>query len=149
MIFCDILLKKGGIMKAVEYFLSGYSCSESIVREAVDEGLCDESLFPVSSAFSGGIGTGCLCGAVSGAIMVIGNLFGKNNKYNNEPIARKLSKEFIEKFKSIHKCTCCKILSKDFEMNTSERKKQCCNFVEFCSDILRDIVKVKNDQYKL
>ena len=51
-------------MNAVDYYKSGYSCSESIVKEAIDLGLCDESLLPVATSFSGGIGSGCLCGAV-------------------------------------------------------------------------------------
>ena len=86
-------------MNAVDYYKSGYSCSESIVKEAIDLGLCDESLLPVATSFSGGIGSGCLCGAVSGSEMVIGLIFGKNNKFGNEPIAREKAKEFMQNLK--------------------------------------------------
>ena len=37
-------------MNAVDYYKSGYSCSESIVKEAIDLGLCDESLLPVATS---------------------------------------------------------------------------------------------------
>ena len=67
-------------MKAVEYFLDGNSCSESVVSRAIELGLCDKELLSVATPFSGGIGSGCLCGAVSGSLLVIGHLFGKNNK---------------------------------------------------------------------
>ncbi|MCM1265234.1 MAG: C-GCAxxG-C-C family protein [Candidatus Gastranaerophilales bacterium] len=133
-------------MKAVEHFMQGCSCSESIVREAIDLGICDESAFPIATAFSGGMGSGCLCGAISGAQIVIGHLFGKNNKHNNDILARNLAKEFMDKFKEAHKVTCCRVLSKDFEFHSPERKKHCCNFVEFCSKTLQEIIdtKVKN-----
>ena len=51
-------------MNALEYYKLGYSCSESIVKEAIDLGICDESILPIATSFSGGIGSGCLCGAV-------------------------------------------------------------------------------------
>ena len=67
-------------MKAVEYFLNGNSCSESIILSSNEDNLCDDTLLPLATPFSGGIGSGCLCGAISGSIMVIGHRFGKNNK---------------------------------------------------------------------
>ena len=67
-------------MNAVEYFKNGYSCSESIIKWGIDEGLVPEELLPVATPFSGGMGSGCLCGAIAGAQMIIGYLYGKNNK---------------------------------------------------------------------
>ena len=136
-----------GYMKAVEYFMQGNSCSESIILEAIEKKYCDKDLLSVATGFSGGISSGCLCGAVAGSIMVISSLFGKENKYNNPLKARELSKEFMTKFKEAHKATCCRVLSKGFEMHSPERKQHCCNFVEFCSNLLSEIVEkelVKN-----
>lgn len=129
----------GGFMKARDYFLQGNSCSESIVLEAIGNGLCDESLLPVATSFSGGMGSGCVCGAISGSQIVIGHLYGKNNKYNNLPMAKAIAKDFMERFKQSHKVTCCRILSKDFDLQSSERKQHCCNFVDFCSQILEEL----------
>ena len=58
-------------MEAVEYFKQGYSCSESIIMYCIDKGICDESLLPIATAFSGGLGNGCLCGAVSGSVALL------------------------------------------------------------------------------
>ncbi len=127
-------------MKAVEYFLNGNSCSESVILGAIDKGWCDKDLLSVATAFSGGIGSGCLCGAVSGANMIIGNLFGKENKYGNPTIARQLSKEFMDKFKETHKATCCRVLSRGTEAGTPERKQHCSSFVEFCFNTLEEII---------
>lgn len=127
-------------MNAVDYYKSGYSCSESIVKEAIDLGLCDESLLPVATSFSGGIGSGCLCGAVSGSEMVIGLIFGKNNKFGNESIAREKAKEFIAKFKEKYPATCCRVLSRGFEFQSQERKQNCMQIVSFCSELLKEAI---------
>ena len=66
-------------MKASEYFNNGYSCSESMIKWAIDEGLVSEDLLSVATPFSGGMGSGCLCGAIAGAHMIIGSQFGREN----------------------------------------------------------------------
>ena len=124
---------------AHRYFLEeGYSCSESIARAAVELGLGDESIISIATSFSGGMGSGCLCGAVAGAQMVLGLLHGKNK----DNIARVLAKEFYKKFVEIHKVTCCKILTKDFkDFHSKERKEHCANMVFECSKMLDEILK--------
>ena len=128
--------------KAVEYFINkGYSCAESIIMVSAEAGLCDKSLLPCATAFSGGMGSGCLCGAVAAAQMVIGHNFGKENSYNNELLARSKAKELVEKFKERNKVTCCKALTAGLE--GAARKQHCCKMVADSAEILEEIVKVK------
>ena len=130
-------------MKAAEYFNQGYSCSESIIMEAVEKGLVPKELLSVATSFSGGMGSGCLCGAIAGSQIVLGWLFGKNNQNNNDPNARMLAKQFIEKFKKSHKATCCRVLTRGMDMASPERKAHCTNMVNDCSKILEDMIKAK------
>lgn len=126
--------------KAIDNFLNkGYSCSESVVKAAIDEGLIDKEALNIATSFSGGMGSGCLCGAIAGAQIVIGYIFGKN-KTNT---ARVLAKEFIEKFKETHKATCCRVLTAKFKDNfqSKERKLHCVNMVEFCSKLLAETIE--------
>ena len=67
-------------MRAAEYFNSGYSCSESMVMWAIDEGLISKEALSLATPFSGGMGVGCLCGAIAGSQMIIGAQFGRENK---------------------------------------------------------------------
>ena len=116
----------------------GYSCSESIAKAAVDLGLVDENFINTATAFSGGMGSGCLCGAVAGSQMVIGLLFGKF-KDNS---ARIKAKEFYKRFTDTHKVTCCKVLTKNFEdFHGADRKSHCINMVYDCSKILDEIIE--------
>lgn len=127
--------------KAVDYYKQGYSCSESVIQAAIDEGLCDKSLLSIATAFSGGMSSGCLCGAVAGAQMVIGANHGKQNSKNNQENARAMAKEFIEEFKKSRKATCCRVLTAGLEFGSPERKQNCTHLVEECAVILEKMVK--------
>lgn len=132
--------------KAVNYYKQGYSCSESVVQAAIDCGLCDESLLAVSSTFSGGMSSGCICGAVAGSQLVLGYNFGKGNNQGNQEIARAKAKEFIANFKSPEsgrKATCCKVLTAGLEFGSPERKQNCTSLICDCAEILENLIKEK------
>ena len=131
-------------MKAVEYFTKqGYSCAESVMQSMIDDGVVPKELLPVASSFSGGMGSGCLCGAIGASQCIIGYLYGKNNAEGNEYLARVKAKQFIEEFKKNHKATCCRVLTAGMDMASQTRKAHCANMVDECSKILIDIIKVK------
>ena len=126
-------MEKKFIDLAPNYFKEGYSCSESIAKAAVELGLADDSFVSIATSFSGGMSSRCLCGAVAGSQMVLGLLHGKNK----DNTARNLAKEFYERFTSIHKVACCKVLSAGFkDFHSPERKNHCTNMVADCAKIL-------------
>ena len=123
---------------AADNFLNkGYSCSESIVQAAIDLNIVPKELLSVATSFSGGMGSGCLCGAIAGSQIVLGYLFGKN-KTNT---ARALAKEFIEEFKKTHRATCCRVLTAGLDFHSPDRKKHCVNMVESCANILSTMLE--------
>ena len=130
-------------MKAAEYFNNGYSCSESMIKWAIDEGLVSEDLLAVATPFSGGMGAGCLCGAIAGAQMIIGAQFGRDNKSGNDNTARIKAKELIQKFLETHKATCCRVLTKGLDMGSLERKAHCTNMVDDCENIIKELLNSK------
>ena len=127
-------------MKAAEYFNKGYSCSESMIKWAVDEGLVPEELLSIATPFSGGMSSGCLCGAVAGAQIIAGWLYGRENKNGNEVKARVFAKEIISRFMETHKATCCRALTRGLEMGSPERKAHCTHMVDDCEKIIKDLL---------
>lgn len=127
--------------KAKKYYLQGYSCSESIVKAAIDEGLCPKDLLPCATTFSGGMSSGCLCGVIAGSQIVIGYNFGKDNVLGKDISARQKAAIFIEEFKKINKYTCCRILSKD--VKPEEKRIHCSKFVTDGAEILESMLKVR------
>ncbi len=130
-------------MKAAEYFNNGFSCSESLIKWGIDEGLISPEALPLATSFSGGMGSGCLCGAIAGAQMIIGSQFGRENSFGNETLARVKAKELIQKFTETHKATCCRVLTRGMEMGSYERKAHCTNMVDECEKLVKELVKVK------
>ena len=133
-------------MRAVEYFNKGFSCSESMIKWGIDEGLISEDALALATSFSGGMGSGCLCGAIAGAQMIIGAQHGRDNKYGNEVLARAMAKEFIQKFTEKYKATCCRVLTRGLDMTSSERKAHCANMVDECQKLVEELVITKVKQ---
>lgn len=120
--------------KALEYFLNGgCSCSESIVKAAIDEGLCPKEFLSASTAFSGGMSSGCLCGTVAATQMISG--------FNNRDGARANAKFIVDEFKKRNKVTCCRVLSAGLE--GPSKKQHCAKYVSDACEILKEVLKVR------
>jgi C_GCAxxG_C_C family probable redox protein len=67
--------------KAREYFLKGYSCSESVLRALADEWYLPAGVAPrAGSALGGGVGaSGEVCGAITGAAVALGLYKGRDD----------------------------------------------------------------------
>lgn len=126
--------------RAIEYFKNGYSCSESVLKAASEEGLCPKELLSVATAFSGGMSSGCLCGTVAAAQIINGYNFGKENSKGNEVIARQNAAKIIDEFKKRNKVTCCRILSAKLE--GMAKKEHCSKYVADVCEILEEVFKV-------
>jgi C_GCAxxG_C_C family probable redox protein len=128
---------------AKDYYKSGLSCSEAVIKTAIDSGIYKsdniEELHRIASMFSAGMSSGCLCGAVAASQIVLGGVFGRNIS-ENKTQHREIAAEFIQKFKEQRKATCCKVLSAPYANNPAERKQNCINIVEESAQILEDIV---------
>ena len=60
-------------VRSVEHFLNGYACSQAIlVSYGPHYGLDEFDALRVSSGFAAGMRSGSVCGAVTGAYMVLG-----------------------------------------------------------------------------
>lgn len=128
--------------KATENYTKGYTCSEAVVRAAYECGLFKtdniEEINKISSVFAGGMSSGCLCGAVAGAQIVLGLIFGRND-INHQTDFRKIAASYINEFKDIRKTTCCKALSAKYKFSSTERKENCTNIVEDAAKVLEKI----------
>jgi len=112
-------IKKGGIMNtknetAVEIFNKGYNCAQAVLASLSSEhGLDPATAKKVAGAFGGGIASnGDICGAVSGALMLIGLKYGKYKDDDNtsKENTYKIANEYMDKFKKEHGSVKCKDL---------------------------------------
>ena len=133
--------------KAAELFQEGFSCSEAIVHAAyeckiIDQNLNPEYLNQIVSAFSGGMGeSGCLCGAVAGAQMVLGSVFGRKDTKTPPKNMKAISKSFVDKFKEKRKATCCRVLTAGYDFHSPERRQNCATIVADVAELLENHIK--------
>ena len=142
--------------RAVELFNEGYNCSQSVFtafahRFNIDE----ETAKKISAGLGGGVGRMReVCGAVSGAAMVIGSICsaedGKDNdgKQKNYELVREFADRFIKRNGSI---VCRELLGLDVKMEDSAKpdsrtaeyykKRPCVELVGDAAEILAEIIK--------
>jgi len=144
-----ILMK---VEEAIKYFKEGYNCAQSILYVFAPEIRIDPAIaVKIATPFGGGMGkTGSTCGAVSGALMVIGLRYGSDQIGEKEAKIKtyKLSEEFIERFKDRNGTTICKDLieidprSKEFGINAVKIiKSRCPKFVRDAVEIVEEIIR--------
>jgi len=108
---------------ASEYLKKGYNCAQAIIKTYVgDVGMNEEEAVKMTSVMGGGIGrTGHICGAVSGAALIIGMKFGStdNTVKHARAKAYQKAKELLEKFAAKNKSILCKELL-GYDISTRE-----------------------------
>lgn len=121
---------------AEEYFRRGnYYCSEAIVASVRDNIAPEmpEAMIAAASGFPVGVGKSkCMCGAVSGAVLSVGYLFGRTGPSSpTDPRSVKtleLANEVQQAFRDSHRVLCCSVQTKGMDMASGEHKTQCIAF---------------------
>ncbi len=116
-------------MRAEQYYKDGdFYCSEAVLKTLKDafNAPFDDEIIKLASGFPVGMGAGCTCGAVNGAVMGLGMFFGRNQAKGKEvKKAMQLTKELQERFTAVRKVCCCKILTKGMRMGSSKHIEHC------------------------
>lgn len=134
--------------KAISIFSEGFSCSQAtLLAFASDFGLDEELALKISCAFGGGVShLGSICGAVSGALMVIGLKYGRTKKEDLQAREKtyRLANEFMNKFKERNNTIICNELlecdiSTDEGLKIAKVKR---SDPDFCPKFVKDAVEI-------
>lgn len=88
--------------KAVSYFENKFHCSQSVLATYAEElGLTEEQALKIAYCFNSGMRKEEVCGACSGALLVLGMKYGPCEKddLDSRTIANKKTVDFLEQFK--------------------------------------------------
>ena len=145
------------VEKAAELFLEGFNCAQSVFTAFCDRfGMDEETAKKVSAGLGGGVGRMReVCGAVSGAAMVIGSITCATDGDDKQSKAKnyELVREFAERFKQRHGDTviCREMLKLNIPMENSAmpenrtaeyyKNRPCLKAVEDAADILSQIIE--------
>lgn len=134
---------------AFECFMKkGFTCSSSVFSAfSGDFGLDEETARKLSCGFGAGISkTGNICGAVSGAVMVIGLKYGKAHPGDDAATdrTRALVRTFIDEFTTRHgSVNCTGLLGYDLSIPEEyEKARRSGLFHTKCPDYVRDAADI-------
>jgi len=142
------------VEKAILCFNKGYSCSQAILSTYGPKfGLEYNLAIRITGGFGGGIARlGYTCGAVSGAIMVLGLKYCplKASDQKNKDKTYEMIRTFINKFNSIHGSIACRELL-DCDISTPEGRLAALEkrlFQNLCPNLVRDSANILEELIK-
>lgn len=131
--------------KAIDLFTKRMHCSQVLAMIGLEKlGVNDPSVIKALGAFGGGIGgTGNICGALVGAVSVIGSLYSRSSLEEKEnprmwAATKTVMKQFEELTAAHGGINCCQIARvdwmdrdqvKDFYGNPESRRQHCITVV--------------------
>ena len=142
--------------KALQLFADKFHCSQAVLAAYASEcGITQEQALRLGSCFGSGMRKGEVCGACSGALMVLGLLYGydtagdvKSSQKTNE-----MTEEMMDRFAKINGSYLCNdLLGCDIRTISGVQYARANNlFTEFCPqmisnaiDILEDMINTEN-----
>jgi len=132
---------------ALGLFHEGYNCAQAILAAYGDMfGLERKNALKIGAPFGGGVAnTGDTCGALSGALMVIGLRYGSDKPAGWVKRARvnRISKNFMKRFITVCGSKNCDDLKCYYRTNNHEnikKKAYCARIVEKAVTILEDLL---------
>ena len=140
---------------AVEKFLAGSNCAQSVIIPFCDQiGMAEQTARDVACGFGAGVARRQeICGAVSGGVMVIGMMLGKDADQDRSVVNETYTKsdEFIARFEAVHNTDNCLQLLGGHDLTTEEgraaikeldlRNKVCLQCVKTSVEILEEMTK--------
>lgn len=99
--------------KALELFSNNFNCSQAVLTAfAPDFGLDEQLALKLGTSFGGGARNGDICGAVSGALLVLGLKYGHYVSSDNEQKARayEIAVEYTKRFREVNGSVVCRDL---------------------------------------
>jgi len=136
---------------AAQYHERGYGCAQSVLAPyAPDYAMSEELALRLGTGFGSGMGRMCeVCGALTGAFMVLGLQYGKvytdGNRYGNETeTTYKLVAELAQKFAARNGTIYCRELIGHDLSDPAERAKvvEAGLFKTTCGKCIRDAMEL-------
>jgi C_GCAxxG_C_C family probable redox protein len=125
-------------------------CTEAVVtalNQGLGGGLTEAQATAMSAPFCIALGeSGCLCGALSGAVMATGLLLGKDGAYRHRKTMRDSARRLHDRFKFAHGATCCRVLSKKIKHDKKAHFQQCAGLTAQAAEMAARLVLEKRPE---
>jgi C_GCAxxG_C_C family probable redox protein len=137
--------------QAVAVFGGGFNCAQAVIAVFCEKyGLARETALKITCGMGGGFRSGEICGAASGAVLVIGLKYGQyiaGDKDAKKNCYAK-TKEFLKAFKEKNTSIVCREILK-CNVGTKEGHEQAASnnlFKTTCVDMIKSAVEILEEQ---
>ena len=123
--------------RAHHRFMDGLSCTEAIVETTCDLiGEDPGQHVRMATGFRAGMAqAGCACGALVGAVMAGGLVYGREDETDSEAEMLSLSRRLHDRFSGRYGTTCCRVLNGD-DFDSPEHDARCANITAAAMEML-------------
>ncbi|NNF99804.1 MAG: C_GCAxxG_C_C family protein [Desulfobacteraceae bacterium] len=119
-------------------------CTEAVVvtlNKALNGGLSDAQAIAVAAPFSIALGdSGCICGALSGAVLACCLLAGNDQPYHYRRRMRKSARRLHDAFKTTNGATCCRVLTRNNRHDRQNRFQQCAHLTAGAAEMAARLI---------
>jgi len=119
-------------------------CAEAVVmalNNGLNGGLSDSQVVAMTAPFCVALGeSGCLCGALSGAVMASGLFLGNDSAYRNRRDMRNGARQLHDAFKSANGATCCSVLIRKVKHDRKAHFQQCSDLTAEAAELAARLI---------
>ena len=136
--------------RAVDYYGRNFNCTQGVFTTyAIEHGIDEKLALKLATNFGGGARKGEMCGAVSGAIMVLGLLYGhsESDDLDTKAKAYAMAEEYMNRFIKKNESVVCRELL-GYDLSKPEEKAIILEknlFRTVCPGIIRSAVEVLDE----
>ncbi len=131
--------------RAGNKFKDGLNCTESIVH-AINEMLenpLNSAALRMATGFGGGVGhAGCMCGALTGSVMILGLFKGRADPGQAREPVYDLAQDFHNRFLNEYGATCCRALNLH-KFDSPDHLRRCLKLTGGTAKLLMEFIQEK------
>jgi C_GCAxxG_C_C family probable redox protein len=132
------------------YLTQQLLCTEAVMvalNHGLNGGLSDTQAVAMAAPFSVALGeSGCMCGALSGAVMASGLFLGNDRPYGHRREMRISARQLHDMFKEANGATCCRVLSEKVKHDKEAHFQQCAELTANAAEMVAWLVLKKRPE---
>jgi len=119
-------------------------CSEAALvtlNQGLGGSLEEYQALALAAPFSEGVGnTGCMCGALGGALMALGLFIGGTSPTRHRAIVQRASGDLMKQFKTRFGSSCCRVLTKKSIVNSKPHFDHCSELTAQAAALAAEVI---------
>lgn len=111
------------------YLTRQFMCAEAVLvtlNQGLGGSLSEAQAVAMAAPFSTAMGeSGCICGALSGAVLACGLFLGDEQPYRHRKEMRSSARQLHDMFKMVNGATCCRVLIRKIKQDQKAHFQHC------------------------